>query len=400
MPLVGRRKRPVMMVTPNQTEKPMKLRTIDECTTARGIATTPEVDALLVAGSPVAIGVSGGKDSSAVALATVAHLDRIGHIGPRLLIHADLGVTEWADSLPTCRRLAERLGLELVVVKRPQGDMMDRWEQRWRDNVARWVGLSCVKIILPWSTPGMRFCTAELKVDQITRYLSRRFPGTVILNVTGVRRAESNERSKQPVSKSSPKLTSITHETTGIDWLPIADWSTPDVYEYATEQAFPLHEAYGTYGASRVSCVWCILATEADHRAGMRPAEHVALGRRMVDLEIESTFAFQGNRWLGDTISDILTTDQREAIAFAKYRAKQREHAESKIPDHMLYVKGWPTCVPTVEEATNLGAVRFQVADVLSLPKTFIDASSIIRRYQDLLAEKAKREAKKQKRKQ
>src|SRR5579871_7030620 len=125
----------------------------------RAIATSPEVDALLRAACPVAIGVSGGKDSSAVAFATAEHLDRIGHAGPRVLIHADLGITEWADSLPTCVRLADMLGIELMVVRRAQGDMMDRWEQRWRDNVARWESLSCVKLILPWSTPSMRFCT-------------------------------------------------------------------------------------------------------------------------------------------------------------------------------------------------------------------------------------------------
>src|SRR4051794_22947850 len=115
----------------------------------RRVATTPLVDDLLGRNRPVAIGVSGGKDSSAVAFATVEHLDRIGHAGPRILIHADLGVTEWADSLPNCERLADRLGLPLQVVRRPQGDMMDRWEQRWRDNVARWESLSCVKLILP-----------------------------------------------------------------------------------------------------------------------------------------------------------------------------------------------------------------------------------------------------------
>jgi tRNA(Ile)-lysidine synthase TilS/MesJ len=97
---------------------------------------TPEVVALLAGNAPVAIGVSGGKDSCAVAFATVAHLDAIGHTGPRVLVHADLGVTEWCDSLPVCERLAAVLGLELIVVRRSQGDMMDRWEQRWGDNLS------------------------------------------------------------------------------------------------------------------------------------------------------------------------------------------------------------------------------------------------------------------------
>ncbi len=42
----------------------------------------------------MAVGVSGGKDSQAAAMATFAHLDDIGHVGPRILIHADLGFVE------------------------------------------------------------------------------------------------------------------------------------------------------------------------------------------------------------------------------------------------------------------------------------------------------------------
>lgn len=372
-----------------------KLPLLDDCETARGIATTPEVDRLLAENAPVAIGVSGGKDSSAVALATIAYLDEIGHTGPRILIHADLGVTEWADSLPTCRRLAERLGLELVVVRRRQGDMMQRWEQRWADNVTRWEELSCVKLILPWSTDAMRFCTAELKVDQITRYLCQRFPGQAILNVTGIRRAESNKRAKAPVSKPQPKLTSITHETTGMDWNTIIDWSAPDVFVYAVEQDFPLHEAYERFGSSRVSCVACILGTASDHCAAERDERNHPVLRRMIQLEICSTFGFQESRWLGDTLSGLIDPSRREALEAAKDRAARREEAESRIPEHLLYHKGWPTCVPTMEEAILLAAVRFAVADAVGLAKTFTRPDEIIARYKELLAEKAERDARK-----
>lgn len=356
--------------------------------TNRSIATTPEIEALLGSGAPVAIGVSGGKDSSAVALATVDYLDSIGHDGPRVLIHADLGATEWADSLPTCSRLADHLGIELLIVRRPQGDMMERWEQRWNDNVERWESLSCVKIILPWSTPAMRFCTAELKVDQICRALSRRWPGQTIVNVTGIRRAESTERAKAPVSKAQPKLESKTRDTTGVDWHPIIDWSTPDVFAYAEEQQFPLHEAYSLFGTSRVSCVWCILATESDHHAGARDPRNHTLGRRMVELEIKSTFAFQGNRWLGDTLAGILGRGKARELEIAKECARRREGAEFRIPKHLLYTKGWPTCCPTRGEAILLGEVRSIVADAVGLKPTFTAPDDIIGRYQELLDKK------------
>lgn len=361
------------------------------------IATSPEIDALLAANAPVAIGVSGGKDSTAVAFATIAYLDDIGHAGPRVLIHADLGVTEWEASLPQCRKLAERLGVELMVVRRPQGDMMDRWEQRWRDNLKRYLDLSCVKLILPWSTPEMRFCTAELKVDQICRAISKRFQGQIIINATGIRRQESTERAKAPISKSQPKLKSITRKTTGVDWHPIIEWNIEDVWAIHAENDFERHEAYSVYNASRVSCVFCILAKEDDHLAGMRCEANRAVGRRMVALETISTFAFQGNRWLGDTLASILDDGQRAGVERAKAAAEVRVLAESKIPKHLLYTKGWPTCVPTFEEAALLGAVRFAVCDALELPKTFVNPHEIIARYEHLMREKERKAAKKPK---
>lgn len=122
------------------------------------VAVTPEVSEWLAAGAVCALGVSGGKDSQAMAIRLAEYLDQIGHQGPRVLIHSDLGVVEWKDSLPVCERLAKRLGWDLIVLRRSAGDMMDRWEARWASSLERYSTLSCVKIILPWSTPGMSRC--------------------------------------------------------------------------------------------------------------------------------------------------------------------------------------------------------------------------------------------------
>jgi 3'-phosphoadenosine 5'-phosphosulfate sulfotransferase (PAPS reductase)/FAD synthetase len=78
--------------------------------------------------------VSGGKDSQALAHRVCEHLDAIAHGGPRLLIHSDLGRVEWRQSLSVCERLADRLGVELLIVRRQAGDMMDRWLSRWDAN--------------------------------------------------------------------------------------------------------------------------------------------------------------------------------------------------------------------------------------------------------------------------
>ncbi len=55
------------------------------------VALTPDVESMLQRNCVVAVGVSGGKNSVACALAVDRHLNSIGHAGPRLLIHADLG---------------------------------------------------------------------------------------------------------------------------------------------------------------------------------------------------------------------------------------------------------------------------------------------------------------------
>jgi len=374
------------------------------------ISTNPEIDALLAADSPVAIGVSGGKDSSAVALLTVRHLDSIGHNGPRLLIHSDLGMTEWKTSLSMCEGLAERLGIPLVVVRRAKGGMMERWEQRWADNCARYIALECVKLILPWSTPGMRFCTSEMKVAPICQDLCSRFAKSLpkkIVNVTGIRRAESDGRQNAPVCKAEPKLTSKYKvkqqfekngkavektvwlpSTAGVTWNPNLEMSTERVYSYLAENKIPLHEAYTKWDMSRVSCALCILQNQADQINSLKNPEHHPLFRRMVDLEAVSTFAFQGSSWLADRGPHLLENAVLAAIASAKKRAALRQESESVIPDHLLYTKGWPTCIPTAGESEMLAMVRRDVAAVIGLDVQYTDAESVRERYRELYVAK------------
>lgn len=187
------------------------------------ISTTREITDLLAQGAAVAIGISGGKDSQAAATATFEYLDRIRHRGPRLLIHADLGSVESADSLPTCERLSAQLSAELVVVRRKQGGLMDRWESRWRSNVARYENLSTVTLVPCWSTPAMRFCTSELKTSKIHAELKRRFKPLPIISVTGVRREESTQRARAEIvdHKLGEQIWT---------WRPILDWSEAEVF--------------------------------------------------------------------------------------------------------------------------------------------------------------------------
>lgn len=358
------------------------------------VATTPEIDALLArTDTVVGIGVSGGKDSTAATFATTQYLHSIDYRGKVVMVHADLGVTEWPQSIEWCKRLADRLNLELIVVRRAKGDMMERWEQRWADNVARYAALKCVKLILPWSTPGMRFCTSELKVAPICAGLTSRFPGHTILSVTGIRRQESDGRQNAPVAKVQPKLTSVTRRTSGIDWHPIPDWSLQEVFDLHDREGFPLHPAYTDYGMTRVSCMECIMQSDADARAVMKFPGVLLQHRRVVSLEIKSTFAFQGNKWRADIAPDVLSESERERLVRSKANAEAREVLESLIPKDLLYTKGWPLSIPTRESAELLCGIRRQVAGIMGLTVDYTDPQRLIDRYIELWTHNQRRAA-------
>ena len=347
------------------------------------VAITDEIAQLLGKNCVVAVGVSGGKDSQACALAVSRYLDSIGHQGPRVLIHADLGRVEWRDSLPTCERLAAHLGWELMVVRRQAGDMLARWQGRWANNVKRYQELSCVRLILPWSTPSMRFCTSELKVDVITRALKKRFPTHDIVNVAGIRRQESASRKKMPVASPQAKLQR--KGRAGYTWNAIIEWDIDEVFRYIADAGLALHEAYTRYGASRVSCTGCIMSSAEDLAAATRCQDNAEVYRAMVDLEADSTFAFQGARWLADVAPDLLSPELRQRIAQAKESAQQRQAIEAEIPDHLLYTAGWPTVMPTAAEAALVADVRRRVSSLLGLDAGYLTPESVRARYAELM---------------
>lgn len=356
------------------------------------VACPPEAAQLLGAGAVVAIGVSGGKDSCAVAMRLHRYLDAIDFKGPRVLIHSDLGRIEWEQSLPVCERLAQQLGWELMVVRREAGDMIARWYRRWENNVQRYEQLECVKVILPWSTPSMRFCTSELKTAIVCSALRRRFPDSPILSVTGVRAEESASRAKMPVIAPQPKL--ARRGVLGWNWNPILHWRTSDVFRYLECRQVELHEAYTTYHLSRVSCSFCIMSSGHDLVAASTASQNRDAFTLLVELEAISGFAFQGNRWLADVAPSLLSPGLARDVARGKAMATARAAAEARLPKHLLYTSGWPTVLPSHDEARLIGDVRAEVARVHGFNPSFTSPLDVQARYAELMALKAAKVAK------
>jgi hypothetical protein len=250
----------------------------------------------------------------------------------------------------------------------------------------RYVNLECVKVILPWSTPAMRFCTSELKSAPMASALVKRFPGATIVSACGIRRQESDARASALTSKPNKRLVSKKHRTTGVDWNPIAAWSDLDVYAYCAARGFCLHEGYTRYGMSRISCRFCIMAKRADLIASSTCEDNAPVYREMVALEIRSTFAFQGSHWLGDVAPHLLDPGTLYMLQVAKGHAARRVAIEKRIPHHLLYTKSWPTVMPTYEEATLISAMRVEVGELLGLDVKYTTPEAVTARYAELMA--------------
>lgn len=164
---------------------------------------------------------------------------------------------------------------------------MERWESRWRSSVTRYQDLSTVTLVPCWSTLSLRFCTSEMKTHPIEAMLKRRFAGSAIVNVTGVRRAESRRRAGAAVADRSG-------DGRIWNWRPVLDWSENDVFACIAQHGLQAHPAYRRFGMSRVSCRFCIMSSLPDLIAATRQEEAHGLYRHLVSLEIRSSFAFQG----------------------------------------------------------------------------------------------------------
>lgn len=360
-----------------------------------GITIDDRIIGLLQADAVVAGGVSGGKDSDTFVLKLWRFFNEIGFTGVFILVHAHLGAIEHADSLPQCERLAAHVGKPLIVVF-PLRPMIERWYKRWADNCFRYINLSTVKLVTPWSTQAWRFCTAEEKVAPIISYLKRSFPGRAIINATGIRGEESPDRKKKPISKFNKTESAPTKGTLLYDWYPIRDVLIEEVRLTHWREKFREHECYAKNGNTRCSCVVCILAGIREIQASMRDERNHDQYRRVVNLEIESAYSFSQSYWLGDACPELLESETLMALSEAKEKHGERQMIEAQIPEDLLYVKAdWPKRQFTYAESALLAGVRRRIGKLMSLPVMYVTRRAVYDRCAELLALKEKKKLEK-----
>ena len=160
-------------------------------------------------------------------------------------------------------------GVPLVLARTASGkSLLERIEERGR-----------------FPSPSARFCTSDTKRGPIERELRRflrshpRFGG-VVISAMGLRRVESAARARRLPWSRSDRNSRAGRQW--FDWLPIFDLTTDEVFRVIGDAGQTPHPAYGM-GMSRLSCVFCIMASRADLRtaAQLQPA----LYRTYVELE-------------------------------------------------------------------------------------------------------------------
>jgi DNA sulfur modification protein DndC len=223
-----------------------------------------EIRRLLEAGALFAVNNSGGKDSQAmlILLRAIIPAEQL------LVVHAHLKGEEWEGVREHVEKMSA--GLPLVIAE-PVKTFAQMVERR---------GM--------FPSPQQRQCTSDLKrgpIDrEIRRYLAAhpRFGGQVV-NCMGMRAQESSARSKLASVKRSARNSVAGRDWW--DWLPIQDLTVEQVFQVIADAGEKPHWAYGA-GMSRLSCMFCIMASQADLKtaAKLNPAayaERVALENRI-----------------------------------------------------------------------------------------------------------------------
>jgi hypothetical protein len=103
----------------------------------------------------------------------------------------------------------------------------------------------------------------------------------------------------------------------------------------------------------------------------------------MCDLELESGFAFQGNRWLS-SLATHLVPNGSERLESAQRLAAHRNKAQAWVPKHLQFTKGWPHCVPSEEESEKLAEMRRSVCAFYDWSSPYLSATTVRDRYQEL----------------
>jgi 3'-phosphoadenosine 5'-phosphosulfate sulfotransferase (PAPS reductase)/FAD synthetase len=183
------------------------------------------------------VSISGGKDSTAAALALREEAI------PFRMVFADTG-WEAPETYAHLEHLRAKLGpIDVVGV---EGGMVSKIRHR-----------------AGFPARMQRWCTRELKIEPLRAYHDKlESEGVETVSVLGIRAAESKERSKMEGFVDEPQGD---RSWGGWIWRPILHWSAEDSYAIHHRHGVDIHPLYKR-GHDRVGCYPCIFAQKEEVR--------------------------------------------------------------------------------------------------------------------------------------
>lgn len=332
-----------------------------------------QIEAAARSGAWVAFSCSGGKDSSAAMLEATRQLDAWNHPRERrFILHADLGRAEWRSTPAHVQYLADTFRLPLHVVRHHRHDMVSRWQRRGDLGRERWARYETVRLIGPWSSSSLRFCTGEMK-NHVMGAFKAKLDGPIV-SILGLRRDESIGRRHTPVAKIDASMRRYGRGEGDLLWNPVADWTTQQVFDAHHARGIALHEAY-ELGATRLSCNYCVLASINDLTVASSHEDNRDTYHALVAMEASYGFSFQPGRWLGDVAPTLLSRGLARDLSIAKERAKERKILEASYP---VGLATKPYSAIGEHEAIAISAIRTRLAVLYGMTDAVIAPEMIM----------------------
>lgn len=216
-----------------------------------------EVQQLVARGALFVVNHSGGKDSQAMLI----ELAQIVPAAQLHIVHAELPGSDWDGLRDQIERNSYGLPVDYCRAKKTFLEMV---EGRHEKITAAGTGAS------PWPSPKYRQCTSDLKrgpIEKLVRQIAAKRGANLIVMCTGLRAQESAARSKATQFKRHESLSKAGREV--YEWLPIHEMLIEEVWSTIARAGQTPHPAYAQ-GMSRLSCRFCIMATEHDIKTAAR----------------------------------------------------------------------------------------------------------------------------------
>lgn len=256
---------------------------------------TQKIKALRDRGALFVINHSGGKDSQVMTI----RLHEIIPVNQILVIHADLAGADWAGTWEHIESTCIETGRRGMVVRKCAAVNKEGQEKTFFD---------LVDSRKMWPSPQTRNCTSDLKrgpIEKVIRhYIKEKNLSGLVVNCMGIRAEESVQRGKG-LDKASYKRTGVA-TTLAFDkrnsragrecyqYYPIFDIKLQEVWDTIRDAGQVPHWAYSK-GMTRLSCMFCIMASDHDLTVAARLVPDVYKQYCDKEKEINFTFAMPVN---------------------------------------------------------------------------------------------------------